>query len=77
MSKAAVNMAGASLAHDLKPRGIAVILLHPGYVSTDMTGHSGTVQPVEAASGLLQRIDDLRLENSGEFRHMDGSLLPW
>lgn len=77
MSKAAVNMAGVSLAHDLKSRGISVVLLHPGYVSTDMTDHAGTVQPDDSARGLLQRIDDLTIESSGEFRHMDGELLPW
>jgi NAD(P)-dependent dehydrogenase (short-subunit alcohol dehydrogenase family) len=77
MSKAAVNIAGVSLAHDLKSRGIAVVLLHPGYVSTDMTGHSGTVQPADAARGLLQRIDELTLETTGQFRHMNGETLPW
>jgi NAD(P)-dependent dehydrogenase (short-subunit alcohol dehydrogenase family) len=43
MSKAAVNMAGRSLAHDLKDAGIAVAILHPGFVRTDMTGHQGLV----------------------------------
>ena len=47
MSKAAVNMAGVSLAHDLKPRGIAVAILHPGAVRTDMTGHHGLVDAPE------------------------------
>jgi NAD(P)-dependent dehydrogenase (short-subunit alcohol dehydrogenase family) len=32
MSKAALNMAGANLAHDLAPRGIHVAVLHPGFV---------------------------------------------
>jgi NAD(P)-dependent dehydrogenase (short-subunit alcohol dehydrogenase family) len=77
MSKAAVNMAGASLAHDLKPQGIAVALLHPGYVKTDMTGHSGMVEPPESAQNLLKRIDDLNLENTGSFYHMNGEELPW
>lgn len=77
MSKAAVNMAGVSLAHDLKERGIAVLLLHPGYVSTDMTGHSGNVEPSEAAAGILRRIDELDLETSGTFRHANGEHLPW
>ena len=77
MSKAAVNIAGASLAQDLKSRGVAVVLLHPGYVSTDMTGHSGTVQPGDAAEGLLQRIAELTAETTGQFRHMNGETLPW
>jgi NAD(P)-dependent dehydrogenase (short-subunit alcohol dehydrogenase family) len=45
MSKAAVNMAGRSLAHDLAPAGISVVLLHPGFVRTEMTGHAGLIDP--------------------------------
>lgn len=77
MSKCAVNMAGVSLAHDLKDRDISVILLHPGYVDTDMTNHSGNVAPADAAAGLLQRIDELTLQQSGTFRHANGEELPW
>ena len=77
MSKAAVNMAGVSLAHDLGSRDIAVILLHPGYVSTDMTGHSGSIRPDESVRGLLARIDELSLDTSGDFKHMNGESLSW
>lgn len=77
MSKAAVNMAGVSLARDLKDQGISVILLHPGYVSTDMTGRSGNVDPSDAAAGLLQRIGELTPETTGTFRHANGEELPW
>lgn len=77
MSKCAVNMAGVSLARDLKDRDISVILLHPGYVDTDMTNHSGNVAPADAAAGLLQRIDELTLQQSGTFRHANGEELPW
>jgi NAD(P)-dependent dehydrogenase (short-subunit alcohol dehydrogenase family) len=77
MSKAAVNMAGRSLAHDLKPDGVAVAILHPGYVRTDMTGHTGLVDPPESAAGLIARIDDLTVGTSGSFWHANGELLPW
>lgn len=77
MSKAAVNAAGVSLAHDLKARGIAVGLLHPGYVRTRMTGHEGHLTPAESASLLLKRIEALNLGNSGSFWHCDGAVLPW
>lgn len=77
MSKAAVNMAGVSLARDLRDRDISVVLLHPGYVDTDMTNHSGDVAPADAAAGLLQRIDELTLQTSGSFRHANGETLPW
>jgi len=77
MSKAAVNAAGVSLAHDLRERGVAVVILHPGFVRTDMTGHNGLVDPPESAAGLLARIDELTIETSGRFLHMNGDTLPW
>jgi NAD(P)-dependent dehydrogenase (short-subunit alcohol dehydrogenase family) len=77
MSKSAVNSAGASLAHDLAKNGIAVALLHPGYVRTGMTGGEGFIDAPEAAKGLLQRIDELTMETSGGFWHSNGETLPW
>jgi len=77
MSKAAVNMAGVSLAHELKDRGIAVGLLHPGYVRTRMTGNTGHVETKESATGLIQRIDELTLATTGGFWHANGEELPW
>jgi NAD(P)-dependent dehydrogenase (short-subunit alcohol dehydrogenase family) len=76
MSKAAVNMAGVSLAHDLRQRGIAVALLHPGMVATEMTGGQG-IPPAESAAGLIQRMDELDIAQSGSFWHANGELLPW
>ncbi len=77
MSKCAVNMAGRSLAHDLKDEGVAVAILHPGFVRTDMTGHQGLVDPPESAAGLIARIDELTLDTSGGFWHANGERLPW
>lgn len=77
MSKAALNAAGKSLAHDLAPLGIPVAILHPGYVKTEMTNGHGSVLPDDAAADLLRRIDELNLENTGTFWHANGSILPW
>ena len=77
MSKAALNAAGMSLAHDLRPRGAAVISLHPGLVSTDMTGNGGGLAPDDSAKMLLERIDALSLKTTGEFLHANGEELPW
>jgi NAD(P)-dependent dehydrogenase (short-subunit alcohol dehydrogenase family) len=77
MSKAAVNAAGVSLAHDLKERNIAVGLLHPGYVRTGMTGNTGHVDASEAAASLIKRMEELDIENTGSFRHANGESLPW
>lgn len=77
MSKAALNMASVSLARDLAPQGVAVAVLHPGMVKTDMVGNQGQVEPADAAKGLLARIDALTLETSGGFWHQNGEKLPW
>ena len=76
MSKAAVNIAGVSLARDLRDRDIAVLLLHPGMVATEMTGHQG-VPAAEAARNLVARIESMGLEQSGSFHHANGEPLPW
>jgi NAD(P)-dependent dehydrogenase (short-subunit alcohol dehydrogenase family) len=77
MSKAAVNMAGRCLAMDLQPRGIAVQLLHPGFVRTEMTGGNGLIDPDHSAQTLAERLDELTLETTGTFRHQNGEWLPW
>lgn len=77
MSKAAVNAAGMSLAQDLKKRGVSVVLLHPGFVRTDMTQGAGHIDADESARGLIDRMDELTLETTGQFRHANGEELPW
>lgn len=76
-SKAALNAFTKSLAIDLKPKGVAVAVLHPGFVQTRMVGFNGEITPEQAANGLAQRIDELTLENSGGFWHSNGEVLPW
>ncbi len=75
-SKTAVNQIGTNLMHELKPRAIAVAILHPGLVATEMTNGQG-ITPEESAKGLIQRIDDLTIESSGGFWHAEGYELPW
>lgn len=77
MSKAALNAAAVSLTRDLKPRGIAVAILHPGYVQTAMVNFGGDISPEESAKRLSQRIANLTMENSGTFWHSNGEQLPW
>ncbi|GFR48788.1 hypothetical protein Agub_g10736 [Astrephomene gubernaculifera] len=82
MSKAAVNMLGMNLAKDLKDQGIAVGILHPGFVATDMTlkyhGMDGVISPEQSAEdlvGIMQQ--QLNMESSGTFWHRNGTVLPW
>jgi NAD(P)-dependent dehydrogenase (short-subunit alcohol dehydrogenase family) len=77
MSKAALNMAGVSMARDLAPRGILVVMLHPGFIRTGMTGNQGNDDPPVAAKGLIARIDELTPSSSGKFLHANGQELPW
>ncbi|CAB0149626.1 C-factor [Pseudidiomarina piscicola] len=77
MSKAALNAAGVSLANDFNSDGIAVAMLHPGYVQTEMVNNRGDISAAEAAGRLIQRMDEVNLESSGCFRHSNGEKLPW
>ncbi|WP_339074797.1 SDR family oxidoreductase [Teredinibacter turnerae] len=77
MSKAALNAAGMSLARDLKPRGIAVAILHPGFVQTRMVNFAGDVSADDAAAGLVARLAALTLSATGTFWHANGDELPW
>ena len=77
MSKAALNAASQSLAVDLKDKGIAVGVFHPGWVQTEMTGYSGPLTVQESAQGLITNIEALDMSTSGVFRHVNGDVLPW
>jgi hypothetical protein len=73
--------AGLNLHLDLRQAGIAVVLLHPGTVATDLTRkYPRTPDQISrelAAERLIQRMDELTLESAGVFRHANGELLPW
>ena len=78
MSKVALCMAGKSLSVDLKPKNIAVAILHPGLVKTRMTNFiPNGITPEQSVRGLIARIDQLNLENTGTFWHSNGEILPW
>jgi NAD(P)-dependent dehydrogenase (short-subunit alcohol dehydrogenase family) len=77
MSKTALNMAAANLAHELAPRGIHVVVLHPGFVRTKMTGGRGNETPEAAAAGMISRIDELDASRSGRWFHANGDEIPW
>ena len=76
-SKAALNAAFVSAAIDLKPRGIKVAILHPGWVKTDMGGPNAEITTVECVTHLRNTLNHLTLDTSGTFFEIDGSVIPW
>lgn len=76
-SKAAVNAAMHSLAIDLQPRSIGVLILHPGWVRTDMGGPDALIDVETSVSGMRRRIAEFALPQSGSFIRYDGNIAPW
>ena len=78
MSKVALSMAAKSLSRDLLKEEIYVAILHPGLVSTRMTGFTKNgISTEESVNGLLKRIESLDKNNTGTFWHTNGEVLPW
>ncbi len=76
-SKAALNMAVNCLKHDVRPKGIAVCLLHPGWVRTDMGGASAALDETESVAGMKRVLDGFDLSRSGAYLDYTGAALPW
>lgn len=75
-SKAAVINLGRNLATDLRARGIAVGIYHPGWVRTDMGGSAAEIDADTAARGLMDRFAALSLATTGCFEDWQGNALP-
>ena len=76
-SKAALNAAWKSLSIDFRDKGIAMVMLHPGWVQTDMGGENAKIDTETSVSGMMQVIEALTLDQSGTFQVYDGSEMPW
>ena len=76
-SKAGVNAAMKSFSIDLAPRGITCVVVHPGWVRTDMGGSSGKLAPAESVKSLRALIAGLTPTVSGKFYNFDGEEIPW
>lgn len=76
-SKSALNMVAKSLAHDLAPHGIAIALLHPGWVKTDMGGPDAWITPEQSIEGMCKVIEKVTLDDSGVFYAYDSQQVPW
>jgi NAD(P)-dependent dehydrogenase (short-subunit alcohol dehydrogenase family) len=76
-SKAALNMIADSISKEWRRDGIAVALLHPGWVQTDMGGTSAPIKPEDSVKGLRARIAELSLKTSGRFVDFQGREIGW
>lgn len=76
-SKAALNKFMRLAASELKAQGIAVGVVHPGWVKTDMGGPGASITPSESAAGIANVIDQLSLQNTGGFWKWNGSRHEW
>ena len=70
-------MVSRSLSWDLADQGIAVIILHPGWVHTDMGGSSAPLEPSESVAGMRKVIAEANMEKSGHFFNYAGRELAW
>jgi NAD(P)-dependent dehydrogenase (short-subunit alcohol dehydrogenase family) len=76
-SKAAINMVAKSLAIDLKARNIISVLLHPGWVKTDMGGPDALISTEQSVTGMRRVLKEMTMADSGKFFAYDGQLIPW
>lgn len=76
-SKSALNMAWHVLALEQKPTGVAMAVLNPGWVATDMGGPSAPLKPRDSIAGMRQVIDALTIEQTGSFLDYTGESIAW
>ncbi len=76
-SKAALNAAWHTLAHDFKLDGLIAVTLHPGWVQTDMGGAQAPMKADKSIQGMRAVIASLTPEMSGGFYNFSGKVVPW
>ena len=77
MSKAALNMAGKLMAETLKRDGQTVLMIHPGYVKTEMNNGAGDITADASARGIIALMDRHGLDKTGTYWHVNGNAIPW
>jgi NAD(P)-dependent dehydrogenase (short-subunit alcohol dehydrogenase family) len=77
MSKAALNMASRNLAIQLRQDGIPSVVIHPGWVKTDMGGSGAPLGVEEAVAAMVKTLDSLTLDQTGSFLDRFGKPVPW
>jgi NAD(P)-dependent dehydrogenase (short-subunit alcohol dehydrogenase family) len=77
MSKAALNMAARNVAHEELQHGVAVALVNPGWVRTDMGGPDAPLRADESAAAIAALVGKATLGETGRFFNVDGTEVPW
>ena len=76
-SKTALNMEWQSLSKDTAAKGLICVVLHPGWVQTDMGGKAATLTIAQSVPSMVKVIDGLKPADNGRFLNYDGTELPW
>ena len=76
-SKSALNAVVKSLSIDFKPLGVSVLILHPGWVKTDMGGPHALISAEQSVKSIRELIQGLTLDGSGLFLDYQGNIIPW
>lgn len=76
-TKAALNAVMEGLTHELRPKGVGVLILHPGWVQTRMGGEGTPLMPSESVQGMRSLVEKFALNESGRFFRYDGVKMPW
>lgn len=76
-SKAALNQVTKTMSVELAPENFICVVLHPGWVRTDMGGSSATYSPQESVAGLVAVIEKLGPSDNGRFYDFKGTAIPW
>ncbi len=76
-TKAALNATMEGITQELKPKGIGVLILHPGWVKTRMASEAALLMPSESVRGMRALVDRFIIEDSGQFYRYNGEKMPW
>jgi NAD(P)-dependent dehydrogenase (short-subunit alcohol dehydrogenase family) len=76
-SKTALNMFSMAMKNELDANGISLLIMHPGWVETDMGGPNAPLSTEESVSGIMQRIEEQDMSMSGRYVEFDGSPIEW
>ena len=76
-SKTALNMFSIAMKNELESKGVSILIMHPGWVETDMGGPNAPLSVVESVTGIIDRIEEQTLELTGRYVQFDGTPIEW